>query len=49
MARGKQAAADQAPVEGLWDLPDGWRWERLDSVAPVNPAAISMTCQATLN
>lgn len=24
------------PVEGPWALPDGWRWERLDDVAPVN-------------
>lgn len=28
---------DAEPVEGLWDLPDGWVWERLDAVAPVNP------------
>ena len=25
------------PVEGPWALPDGWRWERIDAVAPVNP------------
>jgi type I restriction enzyme, S subunit len=30
MARGaKRAAVDVGPVEGPWDLPDGWRWERL--------------------
>lgn len=30
MTRGKKAAAvDAGPVEGPWDLPDGWRWERL--------------------
>lgn len=36
MARGrKQAAADTGPVEGPWDLPDGWRWERLGCLADV--------------
>lgn len=25
------------PVEGPWALPDGWRWDRIDNVAPVNP------------
>lgn len=25
------------PVEGRWALPDGWRWERLERIAPVNP------------
>ena len=25
------------PVEGPWTLPAGWRWERIDTVAPVNP------------
>lgn len=30
MARGTKAAALAAgPVEGPWELPDGWRWERL--------------------
>lgn len=38
MARGrKKAAVDAEPVEGLWELPEGWRWERLEAVAPVNP------------
>jgi type I restriction enzyme S subunit len=38
MARGRKAAAVAAgPAEGPWELPDGWRWERLDAVAPVNP------------
>lgn len=38
MARGRKAAAVQeGPVEGPWDLPEGWRWERLEAVAPVNP------------
>lgn len=32
MARGREKAAVQtAPVEGPWELPKGWRWERLDS------------------
>lgn len=26
------AAVDTGPVEGPWDLPDGWRWERLGDV-----------------
>ncbi|WP_082441772.1 restriction endonuclease subunit S [Sphingomonas sp. Leaf33] len=25
------------PIEGPWDLPHGWSWERIDAVAPVNP------------
>lgn len=29
------------PVDGPWALPDGWRWERIDSVAPVNPRRAS--------
>lgn len=38
LARGRKAAAvDTGPVEGPWNLPDGWRWERLEAVAPVNP------------
>jgi type I restriction enzyme S subunit len=26
-----------APVEGPWELPDGWRWARLRDVATLNP------------
>lgn len=38
MARGRKAAAVlDGPVEGPWDLPKGWRWERIEVVAPVNP------------
>ncbi len=37
MARGKVQRAAAEPVDGPWALPDGWRWERLDDVAPVNP------------
>lgn len=34
MARGREKAAVQtAPVEGPWELPEGWRWERLGSLA----------------
>lgn len=30
MARGaKRAAVEAGPVDGPWELPDGWRWERL--------------------
>lgn len=30
MARGKKkVAVDAGPVEGPWELPEGWRWERL--------------------
>lgn len=30
MARGtKRAAVEAGPVEGPWELPEGWRWERL--------------------
>lgn len=38
MARGRKAAAvPDGPVKGPWDLPKGWRWERIEAVAPVNP------------
>lgn len=41
MVRGRSAAAITAePVEGLWKLPQDWRWERLDAVAPVNPRRV---------
>lgn len=33
MARGRKAAADAGPVEEPWELPEGWRWERLSSVS----------------
>ncbi len=34
--RGRRAAAwDGGPVEGPWDLPDGWRWERLGNCLPL--------------
>lgn len=41
MARGRKAAVvETGPVEGLWELPDGWRWEPLGSLAEfVNGAA----------
>jgi len=29
VARGKKAAADAGPVDEPWQLPEGWRWERL--------------------
>ncbi len=29
---GKKAAVDRGPVEGPWDLPVGWRWERLGAL-----------------
>ena len=33
LARGRKAASvDAGPVEGPWDLPDGWRWERLGTL-----------------
>lgn len=33
LARGRKAAAvDAGPVEGPWDLPEGWRWERLGTL-----------------
>lgn len=38
MARGvRRAAVEAGPVEEPWELPDGWRWERLQDVAEVNP------------
>lgn len=34
LARGRKAGAvDAEPVEGPWDLPEGWRWERLGAVS----------------
>jgi len=34
VARGRtKAAVDTGPVEGPWELPKGWRWERLGSLA----------------
>lgn len=34
MARGREKAAVQtAPIEGPWELPEGWRWERLGNIA----------------
>ncbi|MGK2286500.1 restriction endonuclease subunit S [Pedomonas sp. V897] len=34
MARGREKAAVlNAPVEGPWELPEGWRWERLGNIA----------------
>ncbi|MEQ1718214.1 MAG: hypothetical protein ABL907_19915 [Hyphomicrobium sp.] len=39
MARGRKAAAvDAGPVEGPWDLPDGWRWERLGNLVEKSSA-----------
>lgn len=36
MAAGKkQAAVDDGTVEGPWDLPGGWRWERLGDCYPL--------------
>ncbi|MDQ8027330.1 MAG: restriction endonuclease subunit S [Brevundimonas sp.] len=33
MARGRKVAAvPDGPIEGLWELPDGWWWERLGSL-----------------
>jgi type I restriction enzyme S subunit len=32
----KRVAA-AAPINGPWPLPEGWRWERIETVAPVNP------------
>lgn len=45
MARGaKKAAVEAGPVEGPWELPDGWRWERLGALADfVNGAAFKPT------
>jgi type I restriction enzyme S subunit len=41
VARGgvKQSTAG-APVEGPWALPEGWRWERIETIAPVNPRRV---------
>lgn len=39
----KQAAA-AGPVEGLWALPDGWRWERLGDVC--EPSQYGWTTKA---
>jgi len=41
VARGgvKQSTAG-APVEGPWALPEGWHWERIETVAPVNPRRV---------
>ena len=36
MARARVQAPVAGPVEEPWKLPDGWRWERLGDVAPVN-------------
>jgi type I restriction enzyme S subunit len=39
VARGvKKAAVDAAPVGGPWELPDGWRWERLGAVVEKSSA-----------
>lgn len=35
MARGKKQAVDAGPIEGPWELPDGWRWERLGQCLPL--------------
>lgn len=36
LARGQKAGAVEAgPVEGSWDLPEGWRWERLGNCLPL--------------
>lgn len=36
MTRGRKVAAvDNGPVEGPWDLPEGWRWETLAAVSQV--------------
>lgn len=38
MARGREKAAVQtAPVEGPWELPEGWRWATLNQIAEINP------------
>lgn len=38
MARGREKAAVQtAPVEGPWELPEGWRWAIMNQVADINP------------
>lgn len=39
LARGRKASAVNAePVEGPWDLPDGWRWERLGNLVEKSTA-----------
>jgi type I restriction enzyme, S subunit len=39
MARGaKRAAVDAGPVEGSWDLPEGWHWERLANLVEKSAA-----------
>jgi type I restriction enzyme, S subunit len=36
LARGQKATAvDAGPVEGLWDLPEDWRWERIGDCLPL--------------
>lgn len=37
MARGKRGA-DAGPIEGPWGLPEGWRWEPMETAAAVNPS-----------
>lgn len=38
MARGaRKAAVEAGPLEEPWELPGGWRWERLQDVAEINP------------
>lgn len=39
MPRGtKRAAVDAGPVEGSWELPKGWRWERLGALVEKSSA-----------
>lgn len=39
MARAaKKAAVDAGPVEGPWELPEGWRWERLGALVEKSSA-----------
>jgi type I restriction enzyme S subunit len=39
LARGRKASAvDAGPVEGPWDLPAGWRWERLGDLVEKSSA-----------
>jgi type I restriction enzyme S subunit len=33
----KRAVVEAGPLEEPWELPDGWRWERLQDVATINP------------
>jgi len=38
VVRGRaKVLVELGPIEAPWKLPEGWRWERLDTVAPVNP------------